>query len=158
MPAGTAVNGVDDIMAVVLNIYDSAKNEISFLAPPFFVSIAGTLDVLQHAKRFIENGGAVRGITTISGAKVEKTRKRLEINEYLRHCDALSEIFIFVGDRKQSISSINVGVREYTLDTPITAFSSESPAYAEYLLASFENAWSQAFPAEERIRELLRQG
>jgi len=154
MPAGTAVNGVDDIMAVVLNIYDSAKNEISFLAPPFFVSIAGTLDVLQHAKRFIENGGVVRGITTISRDNVEEAQMRLDIGEDLRHCSTLSEIFMFVGDRKQSISSINIGVREYTRDMPITAFWSESPVYAEYLLGSFENAWSQAVPAEKQIREL----
>jgi len=158
MPAGTIVNGVKDIVAVVFNLYDYTKNEISFLVPPSLLSIAGTLDTLQHAKRFIENGGAVRAITTISRANVEESHTRLDIGEDLRHCDTLSEIFMFVGDKQYSVSSINIGVQEYTLDTPVTAFWSESPAYAEYLLASFENAWSQAAPAEERIQELLRQG
>jgi hypothetical protein len=64
---------------------------------------------------------------------------------------------MIVGDKQQSISAINLGVQEYTLDTPITAFWSESPNYAEYLLTSFENIWCQAVPAEERIQELLKQ-
>ncbi|MGZ4934072.1 MAG: hypothetical protein ACXV49_06195 [Halobacteriota archaeon] len=157
MPAGAIINGVEDVVAVVLDIYDSTKLETSFLVSPSFLSIAGTLGTLQHAKRFIENGGVVRGITTISRANVEEARTRLEINEDLRHCGALSEIFMFVGDQQHSISSINIGVREYTRDTPITAFWSEDPTYAEYLLASFENAWQKAVPAATRIQELLDQ-
>jgi hypothetical protein len=65
---------------------------------------------------------------------------------------------MIVGDKQQSLSAINLGVQEYTIDTPITAFWSESLNYAEYLLTSFENVWSEAVPAEERIQELLKQG
>jgi hypothetical protein len=85
-------------------------------------------------------------------------RKRLDFGEDLRHSDQFHEIFMIVGDKQQSLSAINLGVQEYTLDTPLTAFWSESPDYAEYLLTSYENAWSDAVPAEERIRELLEQG
>jgi hypothetical protein len=62
-----------------------------------------------------------------------------------------------VGDKKQSISAINLGVQEYLLDTSISAFWSDSANYAEYLLTSFEKEWSEAVPAEERIQELLGQ-
>ncbi len=82
---------------------------------------------------------------------------RLDVGQDLRHCDALSEIFMFVGDRRQSVSMINIGAQEYTLNTPVTAFWSEDPTYADYLLASFETTWSQVVPAEERIHELLEQ-
>ncbi|MGZ4902884.1 MAG: hypothetical protein ACXV5T_06505 [Halobacteriota archaeon] len=47
---------------------------------------------------------------------------------------------MFVADRRQSISAINIGIDEFALDTPVTAFWSDDRTYAEYLLASFENA------------------
>ncbi len=82
----------------------------------------------------------------------------LESGENIRHSDKVHEFFMFVGDRQQSISTINVGIREYTRDTPVIAFWSEDLTYAEYLLAFFERAWTEAVPAEERIRELSEQG
>ncbi len=154
MPVGTVVNSVEDVAAVVLEIFESAKREIVFVVSPSFLSIVGTYGTVEKAKRFIQNGGVVRAITTVSPDNVGEARMRLDIGEDLRHCDSLSEIFMFVGDRQLSISMINIGIQEYTLDTPITAFWSEDPTYAEYLLASFENAWSHAVPAEERIQEL----
>ncbi|MGZ4905033.1 MAG: hypothetical protein ACXV5I_09510 [Halobacteriota archaeon] len=158
MPTGTIVTNVRDIVAAVLGLYNSTKHEIAFLVPPSFLSLAGALGTFESAKRFIKSGGVVRAITTISRANVEEAQMRLDIGEDLRHSEVLSEVFLFVGDQQHSISSMNIGVREYTLDTPVTAFWSEDPTYAEYLLTSFENAWSQAVPAEEQIRELLRQG
>ena len=149
MPAGTVINSVEDVVAVVLGIFDSAKHEIVFLTPPSLLSIAGTYDTVERARRFIENGGVLRGITTISPANVEEVRMRLDIGVDLRHSDQSHELFMFVGDRQHSISGINIGIDEYTLDTPVIAFWSESPVYAEYLLASFENAWSEARPCRE---------
>jgi hypothetical protein len=74
----------------------------------------------------------------ISRANIEAAQMRLDIGEDLRHSEQSHEIFMLVGDKQQSLSAINLGVREYTLDTPITAFWSESSSYAEYLLTSFE--------------------
>ncbi len=79
----------------------------------------------------------------------------VECGEDIRHSDAVHELFMYVGDKRESVSSINIGVVEYTLDTPVVAFWSESHTYAEYLLTAFESAWSQAVPAEQRIEELL---
>ncbi len=158
MPVGTIVNSVEDVAAVVLGIFESAKREIVFVVSPSFLSIVGTYGTVEKAKRFIQNGGVMRAITTVSPANVEEARMRLDIGEDLRHCDSLSEIFMFVGDRRLSISAMNIGIQEYTRDTPITAFWSEDPTYAEYLLASFESAWAENVPAEKRIRELLEQG
>ncbi len=60
-----------------------------------------------------------------------------------------------VGDKQRCISVLNVGTEPYTLDTPVTAFWSADSTYAEYLLTSFETAWSRAVPAAQRIEELL---
>jgi hypothetical protein len=158
MPVGTVINSVKDAIAVILRIFESAKHEIVYITPYSFVSLAANYASMQSADQFIQNGGAVRGIIPISRDDVEGVRKRLDIGYDLRHSDQFHEIFMIVGDKQQSLSAINLGVQEYTIDTPITAFWSESLNYAEYLLTSFENVWSEAVPAEERIQELLKQG
>jgi hypothetical protein len=119
-------------------------------------SIAGTsFNTVQNAERFIQNGGEMQGITTISRANAEETRIRLGIGEDLRHSDLHYEFFMIVGDRQQSLSAMYVDVEEYTLDTPIVAYKSGDSTYAEYLIVGFEKAWSEAVSAEERIQELL---
>ncbi len=127
MPAGTIVNTVEDVVAVVLGIFDSATHEIVLLAPPSLLSIAGTYHTVERAKQFIENGGVLRAITTITRANVEEARSRLDIGIDLRHSDPPHELYMFVGDGQHSIGGINIGVDEYTVDTPVTAFWSEDP-------------------------------
>jgi len=154
MRSGIVINSVKDAVAVILEILELAQHEIVFVTSPSLLSIAGTYDTVEIAKRFIENGGLLRGITTISRANVEEGRARMDIGLDLRHSDQSHELSMFIGDKQYSISGINTGVNEYTLDTPVTGFWSEDPAYAEFLLAAFENAWAAAVPAEKRIQEL----
>ncbi len=155
MPSGTVLNSVEDFIAVALKIFETAQHEVVFLVPSSLVSLAGTYDTIGRATRFIEQGGVVRGIMPISRDNIEEMQMRLDIGEDLRHSDEVHELLMFVGDKRESVSSINIGVEEFTLDTSVTAFWSESPIYAEYLLTSFEAAWSRAVPAEKRIAELL---
>ncbi len=61
---------------------------------------------------------------------------------------------MYICDKRESVSAINIGVSDYTLDTLGVAFWSDDATYAEYLLASFETAWSRAVPAMQRIHEL----
>ncbi|MGZ4936757.1 MAG: hypothetical protein ACXVIG_07460 [Halobacteriota archaeon] len=98
-----------------------------------------------------------RGIVPTSHVNVKEIQISLGNGEDVRHSDDTHEFFMYVGDRQQSISAIDIGVDEFTLETPVTAFWSESSVYAEYLLASFESAWPHAVPAEKRIQELLEQ-
>ncbi len=145
-------------MAVIVEIFETATQEIDFIVPPSLLSVAGTsFDTMQSAKRFIEDGGVLRGITTITPTNAEEMQMRLDIGEDLRHSDLHYETFMFVGDRQQSFSAINVGIQEYTRDTPVSAFWCNHPSYAAYLLASFERAWAEAVPVEARIAELLAQ-
>ncbi|MGZ4919607.1 MAG: hypothetical protein ACXV5D_06385 [Halobacteriota archaeon] len=153
------MNSLADALAEVVTLFESAQHELVFLVPPSVFSIAGAAyGTAPRAKQFIQNGGVMRGITTVSPANVEETRMRLAMGEDLRHSDLHYEIFMIVGDKQQSLSAINIGVNDYTLDTPLIAFRSGDPTYAEYLLTSFENAWSQSIPAEQRIQELLNKG
>ncbi len=158
MPVATTIDNLKDALAIVVEIMESAQNELIFLVPPsVFSQAAASCDSLSRGKRFMQNGGVMRGITTVSSTNLEETRMRLAMGEDLRHSDLTYEFFMSVGDRQQSLSTINVGVSEYTLDTPITAFWSDDPTYAEYLLTSFENAWSRAVPAAQKVEELLAQ-
>ncbi|MDD1720903.1 MAG: hypothetical protein LUP95_02850 [Euryarchaeota archaeon] len=157
MPSGTVINSVEDTVAVILKIIETAKHDIVFLLPPSLFSIAGTYNTVQRAKPFIDKGGVLRGITVISRENIEEVRMRLDIGVDMRHSDHVHEVFMVVGDKQSSVSVLNIGAEAYTLETPVVAYWSEDPTYAEYLLASFETAWSQAVPAEERIQVLLEQ-
>lgn len=155
MPSGFIVNSVQDALAVASQILESAKEEVVWLVPPSINSLSRNYDFIELARAFVQQGGASRGIVPISHANVEEVQMSLDNGEDVRHSDRVPELFMYIGDGRQSISAINIGIDEFTLDTPVTAFWSESPTYAAYLLTSFENVWSHAVPAEKRIRELL---
>ncbi len=157
MPSGIVINSVKDAVAVISKMFESAHREIVFVTSPSLLSIAGTYDTVASARRFIEEGGVIRGITTVSRANVDEARMRMAVGLDLRHNDRCHELSMFVCDEQHSISGINPGIDTYTLDTPVKGFWSEDPAYAAFLLAYFEDAWSQAVPGRDRIQELLKQ-
>jgi hypothetical protein len=70
------------------------------------------------------------------------------------HIDQYEGAFMLVGDKKESISSINVNNVDVSLDDPLVAFLTDDPAYTEFLIATFEAAWSEGVDAEKRLREL----
>ncbi len=158
MASGTVINSVQDVLAVGSAILESAQKEVVWLVPPSVNSLSRHYDFVEKARDFIQRGGVSRGIVQITHANNEEVLMSVENGEDVRHSDEVHEVFMYVSDRQQSISGINIGVDEYTLDTPVTAFWSDDLTYAEYLLASFARAWSCATPAEERIEELLKQG
>ncbi len=158
MPSGLVVNGVKDALAAALDVLESAKEEVVWLVPPAVHTLSMTLGFFENTKAFIQLGGVSRGIVQITQENVEEMRMSVDAGDNIRHSDEVHELFMYVGDKRHSVSSINIGVQEFTLDTPAIAYWSESPTYAEYLLASFETAWSQAVPAEKRIQELLEHG
>ncbi len=157
MPSGIVMNGVKDALAAALEILESAQEEVIWLIPASINSLSLTLGFVEKVQGFIQRGGVSRGIVPISHSNVEEIRIFLDAGEDIRHSDNIQEVFMYVGDTRDSVSSINVGVRDYTLDTPGVCFWSQDPTYAEYLLAAFENVWSQAVPAEKRIQELQKQ-
>jgi hypothetical protein len=154
MPIGTVINNVKDVLAAALGIVDSAQKEVVWVIPASINTLSLTYGGVEKIKAFIQKGGLSRGVVQILPANITEIQMFLDAGEDIRHSDEVHELYMFVGDKQQSISALNIGVKEFTLDTPVTAFWSEDPTYAEYLFTSFENAWLQAVPAEKRIQEL----
>jgi len=158
MPTELVVTGVKDALAVGLEIVESAKEQLVWLIPPSILSLWISQGFAEKTIAFIRNGGVSRGIVQISRANVRDVEICLEGGEDVRHSHDGRGLFFVVGDGWQSISAINIGISDFALDTPATAFWSDNPTYAQYLLDSFEQAWSQAVPAAERMQELSEQG
>ncbi len=158
MPSGLVINGVKDALAAALDVLESTKEEIVWLVPPPIHTLSMTHGFFEQTKAFIRGGGISRGVVQITQANVEEMQMSVDAGDNIRHCDEVHELFMYVGDKQHSVSSVNMGVEEFTLDTPAVAYWSESPTYAEYLLASFETVWAQAVPAAERIQEVLERG
>jgi hypothetical protein len=147
------IESVRDALAVGSNIIEAAEKEVVWLLEPAILALSFQFSIPKKSKMLIEKGGRVRGITKISGTSLDIVRKLLNNGEELRHIDQYEGAFMLIGDKKQSISSINVNT-EFGLDDPIVAFWTDDQAYAEFLAATFEAAWSEAVDAEKRVREL----
>ncbi len=154
MTSGIVVNGMRDALAVASQILESAREEVIWLVPPSLMLLSTRYGFIEEGRAFIQRGGVSRGIVPFWHANGENIQMSLDVGADVRHSDDVHEFLMFVGDRQWSISAINADIDEFTLDTPFIAFWSEDRTYAEYLLASFEKAWSDAVPAAKRIQEL----
>ncbi len=154
MASGVIIHNVNDALAAALEILESAQEEIVWLSPASLHSLSMTHGFYEKTRAFVELGGVARGVVPISRGNVEEIRMSVQNGEHIRHSDEAQEVFMYIGDKRQSVSSVNVGVSDYALDTTGFAFRSEDPSYAEYLLVSFETAWAKAIPAAQRIEEL----
>jgi len=158
MADGTIVTSVTDALAIGSSIIESANYEIVYLYLPPLLVLASQLGLVENTKMFIERGGRVRGIADLSYPYIKEIQQRLGTGADVRYFPQYQGIFMLVGDRKESISSMNVDVESLSIDTPVVALWSDNLTYAEYLLSTFELAWEQAIPAARRIEELLKAG
>jgi hypothetical protein len=147
------IESVRDAIAVGSTIMESATNEIIWLLPPAMLGFGAQYGLDEKSKMLIEKGGRVRGITKISGTSLDVTRRLMDNGEEVRHIDQYQGAFMLIGDKKESISSINVNT-EFSLDDPVVAFWTDDQAYADFLTATFEVAWNEAIDAEKRVHEL----
>jgi len=154
MAKGIIIESVKDALAAGSNIIESAEKEVIWLLEPGILALSFQFGIPKKTKMLIENGGHIRGITKISGSSLNIVRKLLDNGEELRHIDQYQGAFMVVGDKKESISSINVNIVDVSLDDPLVAFWTDDPAYTEFLIATFDAAWSEAVDAEKRLREL----
>jgi hypothetical protein len=118
---------------------------------------AGQFGVTSKSKALIEKGGRVRGITQISETDLRVVRELLDIGEDVRHVDQYRGEFMVVVDKTECISSIpqqSVNVGDLSLDDRVAGFWTDEPAYAEYLITTFEAAWKEAVDAKKRLEEL----
>lgn len=147
------IESLRDALAVGSNIIESAEKEVVWLLEPAILDFSFQFSIPTKSKMLIEKGGRVRGITKISETSLNVVRKLVDNGEEIRHIDQYEGAFMLIGDKKESISSINVNV-EFSLDDPIVAFWTDDQAYADFLTATFEAAWNEAVDAEKRVQEL----
>ena len=158
MADGTIITSVTDALAICSNIIESANNEVVYLSPPSLLVLASAFSLRERTKMLIQKAGSVRGIADFSYQYIEEMREILDIGVDVRHVSQYQGIFMLVGDRGESISSMSIDVESLSIDTPLVALWSDDPTYAEYLMSTFEIAWEQSVPAAQRIEELLKEG
>jgi len=158
MADGTIITSVTDALAIGSNIIESANNEIVYLYPSPLLVLASQLGLAERTKLFIQKGGHVRGIADFSYLYIKEIQQRLDTGAHVRYFSQYQGIFMLVGDRNESISSMSIDVESLSIDTPLVALWSDNPTYAEYLKSTFEMLWKQSVPAEQRIEELLKEG
>ena len=56
------------------------------------------------------------------------------------------------------MTAINTDLKRVSLNEPVSVLWTDDPAYAQYLVSTFELLWEQSVPAAQRIEELLKEG
>jgi len=152
------IKSVKELVADTIGLVASVKEGFLYVVPADMLVITSLFGINAEAKKVIEGGGSVRGITEISYADITPAQEVLDIGEDLRHYDAYGGVFFAVVDRKHCVSAINVDINRISLNEPISLLWADDPKYAEYLTATFEMLWEQSIPAAERIQKLVADG
>ena len=152
------IKSVRELVAATVALTSAANKGFLYVVPAETLTITSLFGVNEEAKKVIERGGSVRGISDISYADIVPAQEVLDIGEDLRHYDAYGGVFFAVVDRKHCVSAINVDIKRISLNEPISLLWTDDPKYAEYLTATFEMLWEQSIPAREQIKKLSAEG
>jgi len=142
MAKGIIIESVKDALAAGSNIIQSAEKEVMWLLEPAILALSFQFGIPNKTKMLIENGGRVRRSPGFLEAPL-MWRANSSITAKKCHIDQYEGAFMLVGDKKESISSINVNNVDVSLDDPLVAFLTDDPAYTEFLIATFEAAWER---------------
>ena len=119
MADGTIITSVTDALVIGSNIIESANNEIVYLYPSPMLVFASQLGLAERSKLFIQKGGHVRGIADFSYLYIKEIQQRLDTGVDVRYFSQYQGIFMLVGDRRESISSMSIDVESLSIDTPL---------------------------------------
>ena len=158
MADGTIITSITDGLAVCMSIIESANNEVVYISPPSLLVLGSQFGLREKTKMLMQKGGRMRGIADFSYQYIGEMRELLDIGTDVRHFPQYQGVLMIVGDGRESISSMGVAARSFSIDTPIVLLWSDDPTYAEFLMSAFKTAWEQAIPAAQRIEELLKEG
>jgi len=152
------IKSVKELVTATMTLIPSAKDGFLYVVPAEMMVITSLFGINAEAKKLIEHGGFVRGITDIRYADIAPAQEILDIGEDLRHYDSYGGLYFAVVDAKQCVSAINVDIARISLSEPISMLWTDDPTYAEYLTAIFEVLWERSIPAVEQIQKLSAQG
>lgn len=152
------IKNVKELVAELLPVVTSMKEDWVMVVPETAVVIASQFGVNEAAYNFIARGGRVRVLLyDLSYPIIEIVQEMIANGEEVRYSDKRGIQFT-IFDRTACISAINVSMVRVSLDQEMAALWTDDPIYAQYLMLTFEMLWKQSVPAEERIHELLEQG
>jgi sugar-specific transcriptional regulator TrmB len=152
------IKSVKELVSATITLTSAAKNGFLYVVPGEMLAIASLFGINAEAKKIVEQGGSIRGISDVRYADIAPAQEVLDIREDLRHYNNYRGLYFAVVDRRHCVSAINVDINRIALDEPISMLWTNDPIYADYLTATFEVLWRQSAPAEQRIQELLQQG
>ncbi|MGA7075626.1 MAG: hypothetical protein WBZ42_03640 [Halobacteriota archaeon] len=138
------VTNLNDLLAINSAIIDAAQSTIVWLAPQSITALFVRYRIFESVKTFLERGGSVRGITYAVDPCVETVRAlvRAGAGADIRHTHDNPRKFMLIGDDRESVSSFHVEPERLCLESPIVAFWTDEPNYAQWLLSSFEAEWT----------------
>ena len=152
------IKSIKELVSATITLTSAAKNGFLYVVPGEMLAIASLFGINAEAKKIVEQGGSIRGISDVRYTDIAPAQEVLDIPEDLRHYDNYRGLYFAVVDRMHCVSAINVDINRIGLDEPISMLLTNDPIYADYLTATFEMLWRQSVPAEQRIQELLQQG
>ncbi len=152
------IKSVKELISATLTLTSAVKKGFIYVVPAEMLVITELFGIGEEAKKVIEQGGFIRGITDIHNADILPAQEHLDRGEDLRHHSSYGGLYFAVVDNKHCVSAINVAINRIALDERVSLLWADDPKYAEYLTATFELLWKQSVPAQERIQELLEQG
>jgi len=152
------IKSIKELVSATITLTSAAKNGFLYVVPGEMLAIASLFGINAEAKKIVEQGGSIRGISDVRYADIAPAQEVLDIREDLRHYNNYRGVYFAVVDRRHCVSAINVDINRIALDEPISMLWTNDPIYADYLTATFEVLWRQSAPAEQRIKELLQQG
>jgi len=158
MANGKILTSIMDTLAVCSNIIESADSEVSILSPPSLLVLSSKFGLRESTKMLILKEASVRCIADFSYQYIEELRELLDYGIDVRHAPQYRGIFMLVGDRRESISSMSIDVENLSIDAHLVALWSDDSTYAEYLLSTFKIVWEQAIPGAQQLEELLKDG
>jgi sugar-specific transcriptional regulator TrmB len=152
------IKSIKELVSTTITLTSAAKNGFLYVVPGEMLAIASLFGINAEAKKIVEQGGSIRGISDVRYTDIAPAQEVLDIPEDLRHYDNYRGLYFAVVDRMHCVSAINVDINRIRLDEPVSMLWTNDPTYADYLTATFEVLWRQSAPAEQRIQELLQQG
>ena len=158
MADGTTITSITDALAVCMSIIESANNEAVYISPPSLLVLGSQFGLREKTKTLTQKGGRIRGIADFSYQYMSEMRDILDAGTDLRHFPQYQSVLMLVGDKRESISSMGVSAKSFSIDAPIVLLWSDDSTYAEFLVSAFETAWGQSISATQRIEELLKEG
>ncbi|MGZ8884502.1 MAG: hypothetical protein ACXW0U_06240, partial [Halobacteriota archaeon] len=146
-----------EVVTITLSALASAEEDWFAVVPPI-LTVFSSLFFVEDDKKFIDRGGRIRFITDITYPYVELIQEHLDAGIEVRHYDKYSGLLFCAFDGKIGLSAINADLKRVSLKELVSVLWTDDPAFARYLVSTFELLWQQSVPAAERIQELLEQG